>query len=174
MMTHKLKSVLCAEHTATKRLKIANVAVSCALDPTANRAKIVDTVDVIIQAHPDVELVIFGEMVLGWYNADEMPEYHRQVSQPVSMETLKPYSCLAAQHGVYLCLGIPEIDGSLLYNTQVLFDPQGEIQAVHRKWFPILSDRCEPRHKTERDTWCTSFCSTPIDRGQRDSSETLS
>ena len=133
-MARKYRSVLYNERTTTKRLKIATVAMSCALDPATNRARIVDTVDAILRAHPDIGLVVFGEMILGWYSPGEMPEYHRQISQPISMETLKPFSSLAARRGIYLCLGIPEMNGPSLHNTQVLINPQGDIQAIHRKW----------------------------------------
>jgi len=37
-------------------------------------------------------------------------------------------------YGIYLCFGMPEIHGESLFNGQVLINPQGEIQAIHRKW----------------------------------------
>ena len=75
-------------------------------------------------------------MILGWYNPGQMPEYHRRISKPISRETLRPFASLAAQHGIYLCFGMSEIDDVTLHNSQVLLTPQGEIQAVHRKWNP--------------------------------------
>ncbi len=36
-----------------------------------------------MKAHPDVELVLFGEMILGHYNPGGMPEYHRKISEPI-------------------------------------------------------------------------------------------
>jgi predicted amidohydrolase len=133
-MTSKFKSFLYNEQAATKRLRVASVAMSCDRDPDVNQAKIADTVNAIMQAHPDTELVMFGEMILGWYNPGEMPEYHRRISQSISSETLQPYSSLAVQHAIYLCFGISEIDGKALHNAQVLLNPQGQVQAVHRKW----------------------------------------
>jgi predicted amidohydrolase len=73
-------------------------------------------------------------MILGWYSPGKMPAYHRQVSQPISSETLQPFSSLAVQHGIYLCFGISELDGQSLHNAQVLLNPQGQVQAIHRKW----------------------------------------
>jgi predicted amidohydrolase len=134
MMSSKFKSFLYNEEIATKRLQVAGVALSCDRDPDVNRARIADTVSDIMQAHPDTELVVFGEMILGWYCPGEMPEYHRRISQPISNETLQPFSSLAMQHAIYLCYGISELDGGSMYNTQVLLNPQGQVQAVHRKW----------------------------------------
>jgi len=134
MMTSKLKSFLYNEQAATKRLKVASVAMSCDRDPDTNRTKIANTVDTIAQTHPDIELVIFGEMILGWYNPGDMPEYHRRIAEPISQETLQALVSLAAQHRIHLCFGMSEIDGKTLHNAQVLLDPQGKVQAVHRKW----------------------------------------
>lgn len=133
-MTSKLRSFLYNEQAALKRLKVASVAMSCDRDPDVNHARIADTLSAITKAHPDIELVIFGEMILGWYNPGEMPEYHRLISQPISNKTLQPLSALAVQHAIYLCFGMSEIDGKSLHNVQVLLNPQGQVQAIHRKW----------------------------------------
>jgi len=132
-MTSNLTSLLYNEQAATKRLKVATVALSCDRDPDINRARVADTVDAIMRVHLDVELVVCGEMILGWYKPGAMPAYHRHISQPIAPETLQPFISLAARHGLYLCFGVSEIDGERLYNAQVLLNPQGEIQAVHRK-----------------------------------------
>ena len=133
-MTSRFKSFLYNEQAATRRLKVASVAMSCDRDPDTNRARIADMVDAIMHAHPDVELVVFGEMLLGWFNPGKMPAYHRRIAEAISRKTLHPLISLATRHGIYLCFGMPEIDGEALHNTQVLLNPQGEIQVVHRKW----------------------------------------
>ena len=128
------KSFLYNEQAATKCLKVISVAMSCDRDPEANRIRIANTLDTIAQAHPDVDLVIFGEMILGWYNPDQMPEYHHRISEPISPESLQVFASLAMQYRIHLCFGMSETDKGTLYNAQVLLNPQGEIQAVHRKW----------------------------------------
>ena len=133
-MRSTFKSFLYNEQAATKRLRVASVAMSCDRDPDLNRARMADTVGAIMQAHPATELVIFGEMTLGWYNPGQMPEYHRRISRPISSETLQPFSALAVQHAIYLCFGLSELDGGSLHNAQVLLNPQGQVQAIHRKW----------------------------------------
>jgi predicted amidohydrolase len=133
-MASRLQSFLYNEQAATKRLRVASVAMSCDRDPDVNRARMAETVGATMQAHPNTDLVIFGEMILGWYNPGRMPEYHHLVSQPLSNETLQPFSSLAVQHGIYLCFGISELDGEALHNAQVLLNPEGQVQAIHRKW----------------------------------------
>ncbi len=126
-MTSKVKSFLYNEQATTKRLKVASVTMSCERDPTANRTKMVSMVDTIMQTNPDIELVLFGEMILGWYAPGNM------ISEPISQKTLETLVYLTIKHTIYLCFGMSEIDGDCLYNAQVLLNPQGEIQAVHRK-----------------------------------------
>lgn len=133
MIISGFKSLLYSEQTAVKHLKVASATLSCDRDPDANRARIASTVDAIKKRHPDVELVIFGEMILGWYNPGEVPEYHRDIAERISKETLQDFVSLSVRHGIYLCFGMSEIDDGVLYNSQVLLNPQGEIQAVHRK-----------------------------------------
>ena len=128
------KSFLYNEQDASKHLKVVSVAMSCDRDPNINRIKIANTLDAIAQAHSEVDLVIFGEMILGWYNPGQMSEYHRRISEPISQETLQVFTSLAMQHRIHLCFGMSEIDDGTLHNAQVLLNPQGEIQAVHRKW----------------------------------------
>ena len=133
-MGSRLRSFLYNEQGAAKRLKVAGVAMSCDREPDVNRAKMADMVGAIMRAHPDTELVVFGEMILGWYSPGKMPEYHRRISQPISNETLQLFSSLAVEHGIYLCFGMSELDGASLHNAQVLLNPQGQVQAIHRKW----------------------------------------
>ena len=62
------------ERCAAKRLKIASVAMSCDRQPDVNRARIAGTIEAIMQANPDVELIFFGEMTLGWYNPGSLKD----------------------------------------------------------------------------------------------------
>ena len=90
-MISKLKTLLYNDHAATKQLKVASVPMSCDHNPDVNRTEIVDTLDTITQTHPDIDLVIFGEMILGWYAPGHLPEYHRCISIPISQETLQVF-----------------------------------------------------------------------------------
>lgn len=129
----RLRTFLLDEHRASNRLKVANVAMRCDRDPEVNREKMIDTIDNIMENDSEVELVIFGEMTLGWYQPGSFPEYHLQISEPTYGETTRALASLAKQHNIYVCYGISELEGGILSNAQILLNPQGEIQAVHRK-----------------------------------------
>ncbi len=121
------------EKNAIKCLKIAATALRCDRDPDKNRAKMVTTINTILEKHRDIDLVIFGEMILGWYDPYGDPEYHRAISEPIPGKTTRALATLAQKHRIYICFGISELDGENIHNAQVLLNPQGEIQAVHRK-----------------------------------------
>jgi predicted amidohydrolase len=132
-MPSKLDVYLYDETKPAQRLKIACTAAACARDVGENRARMASTIGAIVKAHPDVELIVWGEMILGWYVPHGPPGSVRPISEPVPGETTQALAALARKHGLYLCFGLSELDGGALYNAQVLLNPQGEIQAVHRK-----------------------------------------
>lgn len=58
-------------------------------DPTINLNKIATTIDMIMKAHPDNELIILGEMILGWYDSYGMVDYHRSIAESIPGETTR-------------------------------------------------------------------------------------
>lgn len=51
----------------------------------------------------------------------------------------RTFSHLANQLNIYLCAGLIEVESNAFFNAQVLFAPDGEIIAHHRKqslWTP--------------------------------------
>ena len=127
------QSKLYNEHQADRQLTIAAVTMRCQSDPAANRANLIEKVESIARDHPEVDLVFFGETVLGFYLPAEDPGYIQSIAESVPGETTNSLALLAARHRIYIAFGIPERDGHLLYNTQVLINSAGELQAVHRK-----------------------------------------
>ncbi|TFG72813.1 MAG: hypothetical protein E4H27_01910, partial [Anaerolineales bacterium] len=61
------------ETVSGKRLKIATVTLQCDREPENNRIKMTQIITSIMQTHPDVELIMLGEMILGHYNPHGMP-----------------------------------------------------------------------------------------------------
>lgn len=112
------------------QLTIATTALRCDPDPDVNRVKIAQTVDAIMQAHPQVELILFGEAILGWY----APSAMAAKAETIPGQSSQQFSALAQKYGIYLSYGIFEQRDGLLHNSQVLLNPQGEIQVIHRKW----------------------------------------
>lgn len=129
----KFDTYLYNEQKATRQIKVATTALCCDHDPSNNRIKMISTIDTILRVHPDVELVIFGEMALGWYIPGEDQAYHQEISETIPGKTTQSLVAVAQKYNISICFGISELDDEYIHNSQVLLNPQGEIQVVHRK-----------------------------------------
>ena len=123
------------EAKASKRLKIASVAMQCVPEPQENRTHLAEWVAAVLDQHPDVELILFGETILGWYaKRSGSKVYHQSIAETIPGETTRLASALALENRIYLCFGMTESYQDEIYNSQLLINPQGEIEAVHRKF----------------------------------------
>jgi len=105
-------------------------------DPAVSRERLGVLVRRIVRERPDVRLILFGEVILGWfYRKGKTEAYHRRIAEPIPGPSTEFVAGLAKEHGVYLSFGMTERRGETLHNTQVLIDPAGEIAAVHRKFW---------------------------------------
>ena len=89
-MRRKFYSWLYNTQGSGDQLKVACVTISIDRDPEKNMGKIINHVDSLMQAHPDAKLVLFGEMLLGWYDPENSPEYHQAIARPLSKDHLQP------------------------------------------------------------------------------------
>jgi nitrilase len=65
----------------------------------------------------------------------------RAESVRVPSETTQRLGEAAAEAGLYVAMGINEIDGGTLYNTLLYFAPTGELVGRHRKLMPTGGER---------------------------------
>ena len=76
------------------------------------------------------DIIVLPEaMDLGWthHSATELAE-------PIpDGETFEYLADLAEDHAIYICAGVTEKEGDVIYNTAVLIDRQGKLLTRHRK-----------------------------------------
>jgi predicted amidohydrolase len=88
----------------------------------------------------DLELLVFPEIHLcgDCDTAADSNEWLRSVAEPLDGPRMQSLAEAAAALGVWLIPGsVPELgDGGRIYNTQVVFDPAGNLLASYRKVFP--------------------------------------
>ena len=99
----------------------------------------------------DVELIVFPETFLPYYpyfsfvepavlmGRSHLALYEQAVTVPGPAIDL--IATAARQHGMHVLLGINELDGGSLYNTQLLIDSGGEIILKRRKITPTYHER---------------------------------
>ena len=127
---------------------VASVSMTVSRDPATNRATMVGKVREIVAARPQVQMILFGETTTGWYLGDSDKErnktYQDSIAETVPGTTSGIMQDLSEELGVYIAFGIAERSGTDLYNSLVLVNPAGEIQAIHRKYLTVHSDVVTP------------------------------
>lgn len=115
----------------TDNLDVAVMALEC----SRKKAENLDTMHHFIRDNvdmfPQTGLICFGETITGLYF--ETPDYIRGIAEPVPGPVTGGMSEWWREYGVYISFGLADERDNLLYNTRVVIDPQGAIQAVHRK-----------------------------------------
>lgn len=119
---------------ANRFLNVAASSIESSKSKAENLEKITQSIRKIAKDEPEVELILFGETILGWYIDDENPHaYQATVAEPIPGFTTDIISQLADSLDIYVVFGMSESDSGQLYNSQVMINPSGEIEAVYRK-----------------------------------------
>ena len=136
----ELPSWLYNKKNAEKHLNIACVTMQCDLKPEVNRKHMAEWIADVLHQHTDVELILFGETILGWYaKRGGSKVYHQTIAEAIPGETTRMMSALAMENSIFLCFGMTETHEGEIFNSQVLINPKGEIEAIHRKYHLMQS-----------------------------------
>ena len=141
---------------ATKILQVAAVCMRCSKDKETNLLAMEDMIDSIVAEHSvpvqTIDLIVFGETILGWYYDPADPQgYQSGLAEPIpdppdavpvapADSALVRIATKAVDHNIYIVFGMGESYDGQLYNTQVLLAPDGTVQAKHRKVHLIDTD----------------------------------
>lgn len=131
---------------ATKSLHVASVCMRCSKDKEENLTNMEEMIDRIVAERTEVELIVFGETILGWYYDPESPQGYQwglaeQITDPPPAgSAVERIAARADSHDIHVVFGMGELDSGVLYNTQVLLAPDGTVQAKHRKVHLIDTD----------------------------------
>lgn len=115
-------------------------------DPVATFAKFEGELDVIERSFPATDLIVFPELYLSAedpFTSDEPEGYAAEVAEPIPGPTTDRIAKLAAAAGRWIAAGsLLELAPEGIFNTAVVFSPQGKLVARHRKivpWAPFES-----------------------------------
>ncbi len=120
------------EKDATDELIAATVALTPDKSPGITRTKIVGIIDEIKLSQPDVDLIVFGEVILGCFFSD-LPDYHKNIAEIIPDTTSRLISQIAKEKDVYISFGMVEKHNDEIYNSQILIDNSGDIINIQRK-----------------------------------------
>lgn len=122
------------DSNASRHLNVVAVSMICSKDKSENISTVRQKATEAKEQHPNAELILFSESVLGWYIDDDNPEpYQRSIAETIPGPATDSIAKTAKELGCYIGLGLTELNTGNLYNSFVLIDPNGEIMAIHRK-----------------------------------------
>jgi predicted amidohydrolase len=120
------------ENSITEELLVATVAITPDKEPEITREKITELILEIKKTHPEIDLIVFGEAILGWYRA-ETEAYHQKIAENIPGITTGLISRLANENNIYISFGMVERVDTKIFNSQILIDNNGKIKHVQRK-----------------------------------------
>ena len=116
---------------APKHLNVAAVSIEPAKDDKQASLNTMKTmVEKIKSEHADIQVIVFGELITGWYYDESSKElYQRQLAETIDGESVTFVKTLAKENDVTIVFGFAEIDSETdnIFNSQVLIRPDGEI-----------------------------------------------
>lgn len=111
-----------------KALRVALIQLQLGADKATNLA---NARRLISEAAPKADLIVLPECFNSPYAVDQFRHYAETIPEG---ETTVALAQMLKEHGVYIVGGsIPEVDDDKIYNTSVVFDPEGKVIAKHRK-----------------------------------------
>lgn len=93
-----------------------------------------------VSEYPQTNLLVYPELHL--HGTEHLPVEQRRTAErakavSLDSELVQNLGLVAKHHGIWLCPGsIGEVTDDAFYNTQLLFNPAGQLVAHYRKMFP--------------------------------------
>ena len=120
------------ENNASSELVVATVALTPDKNPAISGRKMMELIGNIKETQPNVDLIFFGETILGWYESGNK-SYHNEIAESIPGATTDSIAKLAKENNVFISFGMVEQSDDKIYNSQVLVNDKGEIINVQRK-----------------------------------------
>jgi len=114
--------------TEAKTVKVAMAQIMCLDgDRSGNLVRIENAMAEAKEKH--VDIIVFPEScILGWVN----PDAHKNACT-IPGDDSKTVCALAKKYDLYVCIGMDEKEGDMLFDAALLIDNQGAILLKHRK-----------------------------------------
>ncbi len=125
------------DSNAPKHLNVAAVSIQASKTDKQQTLNTIKTmVEKIKSEHNDIQVIVFGEMILEWYwDETEKDAYQKAMSEPIPGTSTDFIKNLSVSNNVTIVFGMTELDQSSgkLYNSQVLIRPNGELVKYRKR-----------------------------------------
>lgn len=118
-----------------------NVAAASIQPSKTDKNQTIQTINQLVteikSVHPEVDVIVFGELILEWYfEPSQKGAYQRQMAELIPGPSTLQISQIAAANNVSIIVGMTEEDSSTnntIFNSQVLIYPNGEIRKYRKR-----------------------------------------
>jgi len=125
------------DSNAPKHLSVAAVSIQPSkTDKQVTLNTIKTMVEKIKTEHSDIQVIVFGELILEWYfDEDTKDEYQRLMSETIPGVSTDFIKNLSMTYNVTIIFGMTELDApsNNLYNSQILIRPTGELVKYRKR-----------------------------------------
>jgi len=126
---------------ADLHMGIAAVSLKCSELKSQNIISIENMIIEIKSDHPSIDLIVFGETILGhYYQEDNSSLYQSTIAETIPGTSSEYISDIAQANNVNVILGMCEIKDDKIYNSSVFITSEGFIQVISRKNILIEKD----------------------------------
>ncbi len=121
-------------NTMQHQMEVAATSLNITPNKDINLNQIISLANKIIQEEPDTRLIVFPEASLGlYYTKNNSQEYQKEIAESIPGNVTNQLGSLARKLNIYLAIGLIEKSDDTLFNSLIVFDPNGTIIAKHRK-----------------------------------------
>lgn len=125
------------DSNAPKHLSVAAVSIQPSkTDKQETLNTIKSMVEKIKLEHNDIQVIVFGELILGWYyDSEKKDAYQYQIAETIPGSATDFIKDIAVANNVNIVFGLTEIDiiSNKIYNTQVLLRNNGDILKYRKR-----------------------------------------
>lgn len=122
-------------------LKTAVVAMTCSIEKDDNIQSIKRYIQEIVDSIRDIELIVFGETILGYYYNESDPNgYQNVIGEEIPGPTTEMIAEMTRNYTINVIIGMAEKKGDKLYNSLVFIDSTGSIKTISQKETLINKD----------------------------------
>jgi predicted amidohydrolase len=123
------------DSSATVHLAVAAVSMASAVDDkAANLARMAAMVAEIKAEHPDVQVIVFGELILGLlYDPDIQASYQQGIAETIPGASTAYIAGVSALYGTVIVFGMAEADNGSYFNSQAMVFPDGTVLTYRKR-----------------------------------------
>ena len=135
------------DKNADIHIGIAAVAFVSDYEPEISRDKMADMIYDITSSNPEVKVIVFPETSLSFYwekndtNGEKTKENNERIAETVPGISTDFVGQISTELNIYVVFGMVEKENEKLYNSLVVVNPEGNVEAIHRKTFLLDSDK---------------------------------